>query len=71
MEGVEVAEGVADLWSISPTYYMQLLRRYFCAKKVQTLNLSKQKLSYEKAARKMLMKLTPKRQNTTDIRPVS
>ncbi len=48
--------------SISPTYYLQLLRRYFCAKKVQTLNLSTKKLcaklSYEKAARKMLVKLT-------------
>ncbi len=49
--------------SISPTYYVQLLRRYFCAKKVQTLNLSTKKLgaklSYKKAARIMLVKLTP------------
>jgi hypothetical protein len=38
------------------------LRRYFCAKIVQTLNLSTKKicakLSYEKAAHKMLVKLT-------------
>jgi hypothetical protein len=38
------------------------MRRYFCAKKVQTLNLSMikfhVKLSYEKAARIMLVKLT-------------
>jgi hypothetical protein len=50
--------------SISPTnYYVQLLRRYFCAKKVQTLNLTTKKLRakllYEKAARIMLVKLTP------------
>jgi hypothetical protein len=38
---------------ISPTYYVQLLRRYFCAKNVLTL-----KLSYKKAARKMLVNLT-------------
>jgi hypothetical protein len=48
--------------SISPTY-VQLLRRYFCAKKVHTLNLIIKKLlaklSYEKAVRKMLVKLTP------------
>ncbi len=51
------------LESISPTYYVQLLRRYFFAKKVQTLNLSAKKLcakfAYKKAAHKMLMKLTP------------
>jgi hypothetical protein len=55
------------LESISPTYYVQLLRRYICAKKVQTLNLSTKKLcaklSYEKAVHKMLVKLTPGRQN--------
>jgi hypothetical protein len=42
---------------------VQLLRQYFCAKKEQTLNLStkklRAKLSYEKAAHKMLVKLTP------------
>jgi hypothetical protein len=42
---------------------VQLLRQYFCAKKVQTLNLSTKKLcpklSYEKGVRKMLVKLTP------------
>jgi hypothetical protein len=49
-KGVEIL----FLWSISLTYYVQLLRRYFCAKKVQTLNLStkklREKLSYEKGA---------------------
>jgi hypothetical protein len=49
--------------SISPTYYKQLLRRYFCANKVQTLNLSTKKLRAkllcEKAAPIMLVKLTP------------
>ena len=51
------------LGSISPTFYEQLLRQNPCAKKVQTYNVSTKKLlktlSYEKAARKMLMKLTP------------
>ncbi len=51
------------LGSISPTYYVQLLHWYFCAKKVHTLNLITKKLRakllYEKAARKMLVKLTP------------
>ncbi len=52
---------------------MQLLRRYICAKKVQTLNLSTKKfhakLSYEKSARKMLVKLTPgvKWKNTGEL----
>jgi hypothetical protein len=32
------------LKSISPTHYKQLLRRYFCAKEVQTLNLTTKKL---------------------------
>jgi hypothetical protein len=36
-----------------PKNYVQLLRRYLCAKKVQTLNLS------SKATNKMLVKLTP------------
>jgi hypothetical protein len=43
----------------------QLLRQYFCAKKVQTLNPStkklREKLSYKKAARIMLVKLIPVR----------
>jgi hypothetical protein len=38
------------------------LRRYFCAEKVQTLNVSTKKLCekffYEKGARRMLVKLT-------------
>jgi hypothetical protein len=42
---------------------VQLLCRHFCAKKVQTLNLNtkklRAKLSYKKAARIMLVKLTP------------
>ncbi len=49
--------------SISPTLYARLFRQYFYAKKVQTLNLSTKKflakLSYKKAARKMLVKSTP------------
>jgi hypothetical protein len=49
--------------SISSTLYKRLLRQYFCAKKVQALNLStkksRPKLLYEKAASKMLVKLTP------------
>jgi len=49
--------------SISPTFYEQLLRQNPFAKKLQTQILSSKKLSkkllYEKAARKMLMKLTP------------
>ncbi len=59
------------LESISPTYYVQLLRRYFCAKKVQTLNLSAEKLhaklSYEISARKMLVKLTTGRWINTSL----
>jgi hypothetical protein len=52
-----------DLVSISPTLYAWLLCQYFGAKKVHTLNLSTKKFRAkhlnEKAARKMLMKLTP------------
>jgi hypothetical protein len=58
-------KNVATRWfleSISPTLYVRLLRQYFCAKKVQTLNLSTkkfhEKLSYKKAMRKMLVKST-------------
>ncbi len=51
------------LESISPTHYEQLLHQYFCAKEVQTFNLSTKKLrakiSYEKATHKMFVKLTP------------
>jgi hypothetical protein len=49
---------------MSSTLYARLLRRYFCAKKVQTLNLNTKKFwakhLYEKAARKTLVKLTPR-----------
>jgi hypothetical protein len=56
----------SDLESISSTSYARLLRRYSCAKKVRTLNLSTKKFcakhSFVKAARKMLVKLTPCRE---------
>jgi hypothetical protein len=49
--------------SISPTFYEQLLRQNPFAKKLQNQFVSTQKLrkklSYEKAARKMMVKLTP------------
>ncbi len=49
--------------SISPTFYEQLLRQNPFAKKLQTQIVSTQKLrkklSYEKAGRKMIMKLPP------------
>jgi hypothetical protein len=49
--------------SISPTFYEQLLRQNPFAKKLQTQIVSTEKLfkklSYEKAAHKMLVKLTP------------
>ena len=49
--------------SISPTFYEQLLRQNSFDKKLQTQFLStekmRKKLSYEKAARKILVKLTP------------
>jgi hypothetical protein len=49
--------------SISPTFYKQLLRLNPLAKKLQIQNCKNikaaQKLSYEKAARKILVKLTP------------
>ncbi len=49
--------------SISPTFYEQLLRQNPFAKKLQTQIVSTEKLFkkllYEKAARKMLVKLTP------------
>ena len=54
---------LSNLWSISPTFYEQLLCQFPYAKKVQTLNVSTEKLLkrllYEKDARKMLVKLTP------------
>jgi hypothetical protein len=51
--------------SISPTFYEQLLRQNPFAKKLQTQIVSGEKLGkkllYEKAARKILVKLTPGR----------
>jgi hypothetical protein len=51
------------LWSISPTFYARLLRKFSYAQKVQTLYVStkklRMKLRYEKATRKMLVKLAP------------
>jgi hypothetical protein len=49
--------------SISPTFYEQLLRQNPFAKKIQTQIAStlklRKKLSYKKAAHKILVKLTP------------
>jgi hypothetical protein len=49
--------------SISPTFYEQLLCQYPFVKKLQTQIVSTEKLhkklSYENAARKILVKLTP------------
>jgi hypothetical protein len=49
--------------SISPTFYEQLLRHNPFTKKLQTQIVSTSKLHkkllYEKAARKILVKLTP------------
>ncbi len=49
--------------SISPTFYEQLLRQNPIAKKLQTQIVSTYKLRkkplYEKAAHKILVKLTP------------
>jgi len=51
--------------SISSTFYLRLLRWYFCSKKLQSQNVTREKLCktllYEKLSRKMLMKLTPVR----------
>jgi hypothetical protein len=42
---------------------VRLLRQYFCAKKLQSQNIAKEKmpqiLLYQKFVRKMLIKLTP------------
>jgi len=55
--------------SIPWTFYARLLHRYFCAKKLQSRNLTREKLwnllSYKKFKLKMLMKLT-RRQITFD-----
>jgi len=49
--------------SIAPTFNEQLLRQYFCTKKLQIQNVTIEKLFeallYEKFWHKMLMKLTP------------
>jgi hypothetical protein len=51
-----------NLVSISPTFYQQLLHQNTFAKKLQTQIVSKEKLrkklSYEKGAHKLLVKLT-------------
>jgi hypothetical protein len=51
--------------SISSTFYEQILSRYSFAKKLQSQNVSREKLrktlSKEKGASKLLMKLTPVR----------
>ncbi len=48
--------------SISSTYYVWLLRWYFCVKKLQSQNITREKLGkallYKKLTHKMLMKLT-------------
>jgi len=48
--------------SISSTFYAGLLYQYFCTKKLQSQNLTREKLRkallYKKFAHKMLMKLT-------------
>ncbi len=53
-----------DQGSISPTFYAQLLRQQSCASKVQTLSVSIKKLhaqlTYVKAERRTLVKLTPR-----------
>jgi hypothetical protein len=49
--------------SISSTYYSGLLRQYYCDKKLQSQNVTREKLLeallYKKFEHKMLMKLTP------------
>jgi len=52
---------------MSSIFYKQLLRQYSFAKKLQSQNVSREKLRkallYKKGARKMLMKLTPECKN--------
>jgi hypothetical protein len=49
--------------SISSIFYEQLLRQYYCAQKLQSQTVTREKLgktlSYNKAARKMMVKLKP------------
>jgi len=53
----------ANLWSISSTYYEQLLCQNSFTKKLQSQTATREKLrktlSYKKGSSKMLMKLTP------------
>jgi len=63
---VRVQGGEFESWNgsqISPTFYEQLLHQYSFAKKLQSQTVNREKLcttlSYEKAARKMLVKVTP------------
>jgi len=44
--------------SISKTFYEQLLHQYFYVKKLQCQTVSREKLLYEKATCKILVKLT-------------
>jgi hypothetical protein len=50
------------LWSISSTFYEQLLRKNFCAQKLHSQNVTREKLlkrlSYKRGAHKTLVKLT-------------
>jgi hypothetical protein len=54
-----------DLWLISTTFYEQLLRQHYFEKELQSRSVFREKLcralSYGNGARKMLMKLTPKK----------
>ncbi len=54
---------LTGLWSISPTFYRQLLCRYSFPKKLQSQTISRKNLhktlSYQKATSKMLVKLKP------------
>ena len=56
--------------SILSTFYAHFFCQYFGAKKLQSQNVTREKmhnlLLYEKHARKMLMKLTPAGGNTMD-----
>jgi len=58
------SEKICHQVSISSTLYLSLLHQYFCVKKLQSQNVTKEKLHkellFEKFARKMLMKLNPR-----------
>ena len=57
--------------NISPTFYVQLLRQYSFAKRIQSQTVSTKKLlktiSCEKSGRKMLEKLTQERQVSNNV----